>query len=695
MRTRGTSGAGRGVGSGAAVVALLSLLAVAGFVAPAAGSPCDGPVGRSRTVLPVGAIPENLRDPSDPPPPTEPPPTTPADPAPETTPPPPTTPEDPPAPAPETPTEPPAEPPPAETTPTETPATPPAPPPPAPPRVARATPPSTAPNRAAPGDDTGERARRAPARDDAAWEVWWAVHRFEFLTPADHRAELTGDAEPTVPEAKRAEVRARLLDLAREAGCYRLRGAAVAAALRLATPTEAADMEAAVRHGLTTHNLVHAMHVGNALSYTSATPLVPMLHRIAKDASVESHVRGLVALAMPTLYPEAADGLLVELLRADQGREAPFTEAVLMSLGATRDAAGTAVLERTVRDLDRPAAHRATALTSLARRGLDVRAIATQMLDDRRVEVRRAAAQALGVLPWAAPAADAAARAPHDAEAAEALEKMLERLQDERTAALEVPVRETCVRLGRVLLRERDRSVRAAAAISLGRIARAAEAGVAVRLLLAEVRRDGDLREHAMLALAIARAPEAAPVFQRALVDPRAAATTRAAAAISLGLAGTGQATDLLRRALADDPNPQARGYAAVALGMLRDDASAPLVRSHFDRTANVEARGQFGIGLGLLGRRDDATALAARLAQGGSAATLWNLVEALRLAARTHPADALLALAEDPDTDAAPEAVRALAAILAPDDGGKPDRVKSFDHLHAEEYLLGYVIDP
>lgn len=693
MRGRPTSWFGKGFASAS------GLLAVILGVVPASGSPCDGPVGRSRTVLPVGAVPENLREPSDPVPVTEPPPTTPADPAPEA--PPPTTPEDAPAPAPETPTEPPAttpsEPPPADTTPPETPSDAPAPPPPppAPPRVARATPPATAPNRSAPGDDAGDRARRAPARDDSAWEVWWAVHRFEFLSPADHRAELTGDAAPTVPEAKRAEVRARLLDLAREAGCYRLRGAAVAAALRLATPTEAADMEAAVRHGLTTHNLVHAMHVGSALSYTSATPLVPMLHRIAKDAAVESHVRGLVALAMPTLYPEAADGLLVELLRADQGREAPFTEAVLMSLGATRDAAGTAALEQTVRDLDRPAAHRATALTSLARRGLDVRTIAAQMLDDRRVEVRRAAAQALGVLPWATPAADAPARAPRDAEAAEALEKMLERLADERAAALEAPLRETCVRLGRVLLRERDSSVRAAAAISLGRIARAAEAGVAVRLLLAEVRRDGDLREHAMLALAIARAPEAVPVFQRALADPRAAATTRAAAAISLGLAGAGRGTDALRRALADDPNPQVRGYAAVALGMLRDDASAPLVRSHFDRTANVEARGQFGIALGLLGRREDATALAARMAQGGSAATLWNLVEALRLAARTHPADALLALAEDPDTDAAPEAVRALAAILAPDDGGKPDRVKSFDHLHAEEYLLGYVIDP
>ncbi|MFO0934267.1 MAG: hypothetical protein U1E39_16395 [Planctomycetota bacterium] len=701
MRGRTTSWLGTWLAPASGLVAVIL------GVAPASGSPCDGPVGRSRTVLPVGAIPENLREPADPAPVSDPPPTKPAEPAPET--PPPTTPEEPPAPAPETPTEPPtppptatppattppAEPPPTDTTPTEPPATPPAPTPPAPPRVARATPPTTAPNRAAPGDDAGERGRRAPARDDSAWEVWWAVHRFEFLAPADHRAELTGDAAPAVPEAKRAEVRARLLDLAREAGCYRLRGAAVAAALRLATPAEAADMEPMIRHGLTTHNLVHAMHVGNALSYASATPLVPMLHRLAKDASVESHVRGLVALAMPTLYPEAADGLLVELLRADDGREPPFDEAVLLALGATRDAAGAAALERVVRDLDRPAAHRATALTSLARRGLDVRAIAFEMLDDRRVEVRRAAAQALGVLPWAVPPADGAARAPRDRETSEALEKMLERLQGERLAALEAPVREACVRLGRVLLRERDRSVRAAAAVSLGRIARAADAGVAVRLLLAEVRRDGDLREHAMLALAIANAPEAVPVFQRALLDGRAAATTRAAAAIALGLAGATQGIDLLRRTLADDPNPQVRGYAAVALGMLRDAASAPLARRQFDTTANVEARGQFGIALGLLGRRDDATALADRLGRGGSAATLWNLVEAIRLAARTHPVDALLAIAEDPDTDAAPEAVRALAAILAPNDGGKPDRVKSFDHLHAEEYLLGYVIDP
>lgn len=699
------------------VAAAGSLLALAVVVGPAQGSPCDGPVAQPVRVLPVGAIPDDVREapppapvttppppttpPSDPaptPPPATPPtPTPPTDTPPDEPPPPPaTTPTDtPPTPTPPTPT-PPTETPSEPAPPAETPSEPKAPPPSTPtPRVERTAPPTTSPTRVGPGDDGGERARRAPARDATAWEVWWAVHRFEFLTPADHRAEVTGDATPAVPEATRVAVRARLLDLAREAGCYRLRGAAVAAALRLSTPAEAADLEAMVKHGLTTHNLVHAMHVGNALSYAAATPLVPMLHRVAKDPAVESHVRGLVALAMPTLYPEAADGLLVELLEADAGREAPFDEAVLLALGATRDAAGAAALERVVRDLDRPAAHRATALTSLARRGLDVRAIATRMLDDRRVEVRRAAAQALGVLPWAVPAADGAARPVRDADASEALEKLLERLVAERAEALEAPAREACVRLGRVLLHERDRSVRAAAALSLGRIARATGNGVAVRLLLAEVRRDGDLREHAMLALAVADAPEAVPLFQRALLDGRAAATTRAAAATALGLAGATQGVDLLRRTLADDPNPQVRGYAAVALGMLHDLASAPLVRRQFDTTANVEARGQLAIALGLFGRRDDATALAARLAKGGDPGTLWNLVEALRLAARTHPVDALLAVAEDPDADAAPEAVRALASVLAPNDGGKADRVKSFDHLHAEEYLLGYVIDP
>jgi HEAT repeat protein len=128
---------------------------------------------------------------------------------------------------------------------------------------------------------------------------------------------------------------------------------------------------------------------------------------------------------------------------------------------------------------------------------------------------------------------------------------------------------------------------------------------------------------------------------------------------------------------------------------MLHDDASVRLVRHAFETTRNVEARSQLAVALGLFGRAEDAVTLADRMAKGGSTAVLWNLVEALRLAGRTQAVDRLLSIAEDPDTDAAPDAVRALAAILAPNDGGKPDRVKSFDHIHAEEYLLAYVIDP
>lgn len=612
----------------------------------------------------------------------------PKSPTPPSDPPPPTTPR-----SPDTPTDPAARPP-DPTTPTAptTPTTPVTP--------AGPTTPDSPSGRGAGAAAAGDR-RRSSGRDPIAWEVWWAVHRFEFLVPADHSAEWTPDsgAASTVPTT-RATMHARLLALSREAQDYGVRGAALAAAIRLATPDEVGEMGPAVREALRSHNLKIAMSVGNALSYSTSTPLVAAVHPVAKDKNLEAHVRGLVVLGLPGLWHDAADQALVEFLKDGTDDDAPFIEGVLMALGSTRGPTGAAALERVVADTTRSPAHRATALTSLARRGLDARDRLVAALSDRQVEVRRAAATGLGVLPWAAPAVDAtpvaALRQAGDVETAEALEAMLARLAEDRAMALrEGPARETCVRLGRVLLSEHDRSVRAAAAISLGRIARSAGATSAARILLADLARTRDLRQYELLALGISRDPLGIPACLAALRAEKSPPTTRAAAAIALGLAGVRPAVSALVGLLEDDPSPDVRGFAAVALGMVGEPSSLPAIRAAFSRVKSPDATSNLAIALGLFGDRRDAAMIAERLERGGSRRQLFNLVEALRLAGRTGPTAALAKVAEDSESDASTDAIRAIAGILAPNDGGKAARAPAFDHLSAEDYLLAYVVDP
>jgi HEAT repeat protein len=146
---------------------------------------------------------------------------------------------------------------------------------------------------------------------------------------------------------------------------------------------------------------------------------------------------------------------------------------------------------------------------------------------------------------------------------------------------------------------------------------------------------------------------------------------------------------------LTDEPNPEVRGYAAVALGMLKDTSALRLIRRDFDTTKSMDATGQLAIALGLYGEAPDGVRITTRFARGGSRVLEFNLVEALRLLGQVGPAKVLLAVAEDPEADAAPQAARALSSILAPNDGGKPERVKAFDHISGEDYLLAYVVDP
>jgi HEAT repeat protein len=323
-------------------------------------------------------------------------------------------------------------------------------------------------------------------------------------------------------------------------------------------------------------------------------------------------------------------------------------------------------------------------------------------LDDPRVEVRRAAATGLGILPWDRasgpkdPSAEAALAKATDPEAKKALEELLARMAEERADDLATPVRDVSNRLARVLIHDRDRSVRGAAAIALGRLARGTDAPLAVRILVADLAKaQPGVREHELLALAISRDPLAFEPCATNALSATAAPTTRAAAVIGLGLLEASAGAPVARRVLETDGNGIVRGYAAVALGLLRDRGSHAAIRRAFDRSKTPDARGQFAIALGLLGDPADSKALVDRLEETGDVGLQWNLVQALRLLGDGSRTEQLLRLAERDEFDNASQAVRALAGILAPGDGAKPALVAAFDHITADDYLLAYVVDP
>lgn len=171
-----------------------------------------------------------------------------------------------------------------------------------------------------------------------------------------------------------------------------------------------------------------------------------------------------------------------------------------------------------------------------------------------------------------------------------------------------------------------------AAAVSLGRIAKAADAP-AVAALLAAMRKDSDplIRHFAAtslgtianaatcaelrkefessdgpdraflaLALGVARDESSAPALRKALAAERNE-SLRGALSIALGMIPDRGARAVLETQVKDRGSIWPQGYAALALGMARIHEAAPVLRTELEATNDPRLRANLAIGLGLL----------------------------------------------------------------------------------------------
>jgi HEAT repeat protein len=406
-----------------------------------------------------------------------------------------------------------------------------------------------------------------------------------------------------------------------------------------------------------------------------ADPATAVALHDAVDADPPHDVRGFLTLALGSQPGPTADALLVSLWDGDEGGS--FEASTLAALGHTTGAAGDRVLRDALADARMRPALRGTALSSLASRGgADVLPLLLAALDDRRVEVRRAAAIGLGVLDWRTAAEREIAGLREEAARREvpvpdfparlaALGALVESQRDARDAAAERAVR----RLAKALDRDRDRFTRSMALLSIGRIARETGSGVGVGVLEQEhARGEHAQREFALLALALCRAPEAGVAAAEALAGSGFAPTTRGAAAVALGLLGDPSADAVLLEAMAEDAHPTVRGYAALALGMIGSDSSAAPLRAFVATARSPESVGWGALGLALLGRRADADLLVKRLSEAANDVIGWNLVHALRLHGDRASLPSLVAIAREGRSDVAELAVLAMGYVLSRD---------------------------
>jgi HEAT repeat protein len=404
----------------------------------------------------------------------------------------------------------------------------------------------------------------------------------------------------------------------------------------------------------------------------SATALP--LHREASGDRPHD-VRGFLTLALSSRPNAAADALLVSLWKGDEGGN--FEISTLAALGHTTGGAGDRLLRDVLGDARMRPSLRGTAATSIARRGgPDALPLLLAALDDRHVEVRRAAAMGLGVLDWRTAAEreiaalrDEAGRrdapAPDFSDRLAVLGALVESQRDAMDGVVEKAVR----RLAKAVDRDRDRFTRSMALVSIGRIARETDSGVGHGVLEREHARGRHAqREFALLALALARAPEAGPLALAELAKAGNAPTTRGAAAVALGLLGDASADAALLAAMAEDAHPTIRGYAALALGMIGTESSSAPLRAFFATARSPEAIGWGALGLALLGRRQDGDLFVKRLSEGANDVIGWNLVHALRLHGDRSSLPSLLALARDGRTDVSELAVLAIGYVLSRD---------------------------
>ena len=587
--------------------------------------PVDGALACLRFKKPGGSVPPGLREPTDPPPP--PPPTT-TPPAPPTT----------------TPTDPGHSPPGAPTTPNQ---------PSAPPPVTTSAPTS--------GPDKPKK-----ANDDSTWETWWVLNRIEFF-PHRYVHAVTTSEGPTVrgaralpPEVVRAKLWKPLMALKDDKQTF-VREAALITIGRVASDESLkAEARKALLPVLKDPNHLVARAAALGLFYVADDEAIQPMLEVAKDPKADTDVRAFLTLTLTAMKSPLVGPLLMELVTPDKKADFEFAASALMALGFVPGPE----IARTLKDVYESKRYRdelrAEAVESFGRRGSfdDGADILAKAIDDRETQIRRSAAMALGVLDYRTDAErqiatlvepyDTSTGAPLPADVQQKV-AALQALIPAQREAHDKKVREIVKKLTHAVANDTDTFVAGMAAISLGRIAAQTENPLALKMLLADLKKERNVvREYEILALAIAKAPEAYDVCVEAIQGKGRQPTTRGAGMIGLGILGNPKGNDILRDVLENEGHPTLRGFAAIALGILGDDRSEKPILSMLKTTKSPDTMADGALGLALLGRKSGGDVLIKQLTATSDGNVAAYTVYSLGLMKDRSKLDALVDVAQN-----------------------------------------------
>lgn len=504
--------------------------------------------------------------------------------------------------------------------------------------------------------------------DRAEWSVWWERNKLDFLRPRRPWIDmpvtanddgLPGRTATSQEGARRAELAAAIGALLRD-GDYNVRSSALIGLGRL----DGAAHLAAFREGLRdVHPQVRDAAV-LALGASGRGEAIPDLLRLAwaapgdggddSPSGVPARTRAMALAALGVARVRGAGDRASDLARAwlrdaslPRRRESGAAAGVALTL--SRDVGSIGDLLAAARDREQPSPVRARALTALGAIGdASAREVVEGALEDRDLEVRRAAAVAIG--------------------------SIARRGEEEAVS-----------RLRSFLSEEKDHAARGFALIALGRLG-------ALEALVDQIERGPDVgRPWAVLGLAIATADAPDEGTRRVLRTAFArerSAERRGACAIALGMTRDPQAGNLLAEAFRTERDPRMRGLLAQALALSRSEPAreALLGAVRKAESAYVRAFASFGLAFFCDPRDVEPLLGAVRENRISSLMGLYSLALAFHGGEEAYPA--LLALLRDPGTPAIARAAAIDGAVLLLEEDPMPV-------LHRVARESNYLADP
>lgn len=472
----------------------------------------------------------------------------------------------------------------------------------------RAASPSTA------GDRVGRNGRvsRSPAQrfarssleDAIDWRDWWHLGKREFLRPGKFSVSKrtrpgTSTVEP-VAIPGRAELRARLLDVAREAlddPQSAVRGAAARALGRIGDDSDIVRLEACLRDPQAAIREDAILALGALATGRSVHALLRTLARDAIPVTRTARPLAIIALGLARRSGSDADtsAVVASVLRSThlENREVSSAAMLYQQLTPGDELAVLArELEAEKRQPDDVRVRALEALQVLGDRGHLVRM--TRALSGRRIDRRQSAAVALGHVD------DVLALPPlmtaFELER-EPLTKGLIALAIGRQGGPEA--RELLL----TKLRRAPRAQRTWCALALALHSRR-DPDSAIRRAIREARQRARNQEHVaayLVASGIARDTEAVPGLVRDLFEGKSA-LIRTSAAEALAMIGGRDAREALLARVDVDGCRETRAVIAQVLGLLGHAGDAARIAGVLDKTKNPSVRAGLATALGYLG---------------------------------------------------------------------------------------------